>query len=65
MTAHALTRPADGGGLVSAAMRALRTWIERDRQRMSLAGLDDHMLRDIGLTRADAEAEAAKAFWQA
>jgi uncharacterized protein YjiS (DUF1127 family) len=65
MATYALTRPAASGGFASAALRALRTWMERDRQRASLAALDDHMLRDIGLTRADAEAEAAKAFWRA
>lgn len=33
------------------------------RQRRRLAQLDDHLLRDIGLTRAEAEAEAARAPW--
>jgi uncharacterized protein YjiS (DUF1127 family) len=39
------------------------TWTDRARQRRQLAALSDHMLRDIGLTRADAWAEADKPFW--
>ena len=39
-------------------------WTERARQRRQLAELNDHMLRDIGVTRADAWAEADKPFWR-
>ena len=39
-------------------------WFERARQRSSLAGLDDRMLKDVGLTRADRSREADKSFWQ-
>ena len=46
-----------------AAQRVL-TWNERARQRRQLECLSDHMLRDIGLTRADVLAEATKRFWQ-
>ena len=42
----------------------LLTWQERSRQRHQLASLSDHMLRDIGLTRADVMAETTKRFWQ-
>lgn len=35
------------------------------RSRGRLALLDDHQLRDIGLTRAEAEAEAARPAWDA
>jgi uncharacterized protein YjiS (DUF1127 family) len=42
----------------------LLTWQERSRQRHHLASLSDHMLRDIGLTRADVMAETTKRFWQ-
>lgn len=37
---------------------------ERSRQRQALAQLDDHDLKDIGMTRQQANAEAAKPFWQ-
>lgn len=40
-------------------------WLERSRQRQHLAMLSDHMLKDIGLTRADVEAEVLKPFWEA
>ncbi|RYE54608.1 MAG: DUF1127 domain-containing protein [Rhizobiaceae bacterium] len=35
------------------------------RSRHSLARLDDHLLRDIGLTRSEAAAEASRAPWDA
>jgi uncharacterized protein YjiS (DUF1127 family) len=42
----------------------LLTWHERSRQRDALGQLNDHMLRDIGLSRADVLAEATKRFWE-
>jgi uncharacterized protein YjiS (DUF1127 family) len=36
----------------------------RYRSRRRIADLDSHALRDIGVTYAEAEAEANKAFWQ-
>jgi uncharacterized protein YjiS (DUF1127 family) len=41
--AHTLERP----------LRALRRRIERNAMRRSLCYLDDHTLRDIGMTRAE------------
>jgi uncharacterized protein YjiS (DUF1127 family) len=38
---------------------------ETARSRRQLAQLDDHLLRDIGLTRDQAEAEAALSAWDA
>ena len=43
---------------------AVLTWAERGRQRRQLAELNDYMLRDIGLSRADVAAETRKPFWQ-
>jgi uncharacterized protein YjiS (DUF1127 family) len=43
---------------------AVLTCAERVRQRRQLAELNDYMLRDIGLTRADVSAETRKPFWQ-
>ena len=42
----------------------LREWRRRARDRSQLAQLDDRMLRDIGLTRADAEFLSNKPFWR-
>ena len=42
----------------------LREWRRRSRERAELAALDDRTLRDIGLTRADAEFLANKPFWR-
>jgi uncharacterized protein YjiS (DUF1127 family) len=42
-------------------------WIERRRQRQrlgELADLNDHLLRDIGVSRDEASNEAAKPFWR-
>ena len=36
----------------------------RARQRRTLGELDDAMLKDIGLTRAEVEHECAKPFWR-
>jgi len=35
-----------------------------DRERRVLHSLDDAMLKDIGLSRADVEAEMSKPFWR-
>jgi len=42
----------------------LLVWQERWEQRERLSGLDEHILRDIGLSRADAAREASKPFWR-
>jgi uncharacterized protein YjiS (DUF1127 family) len=39
-------------------------WQERSRQRAMLASLDAHLLRDLGLTRSEAEQEFRKPFWR-
>jgi len=36
----------------------------RFRSRQRIVTLDDHMLKDIGISYADAEAEANKPFWR-
>ncbi|MDP7652345.1 MAG: DUF1127 domain-containing protein [Rhodospirillales bacterium] len=38
-------------------------WHMRARGRRDLARLDDHFLRDIGLSRDEAAREARKPFW--
>ena len=39
------------------------SWQEVARQRRALLALNEHMLKDIGITRADAEREASRPFW--
>ena len=39
-------------------------WRERTRQRRALGGLNDYMLKDLGLSRADAGREGSKRFWE-
>jgi uncharacterized protein YjiS (DUF1127 family) len=51
-------------GALLRAVDAMATWHDRRRQRFALARLDDRMLRDIGLTMADVEAEVSKPFWR-
>ena len=43
----------------------LREWLRRLRDRRALAAMSDRSLRDIGLTRYDADWEASKPFWRA
>jgi uncharacterized protein YjiS (DUF1127 family) len=45
-------------------LATLRDWRRRIRERDQLARLDDRMLGDIGLTRADAEFLIIKPFWR-
>ena len=45
------------------ALAMLLYWHDISRERRALLELDDHMLRDIGITRADAEQEAGRPFW--
>ena len=42
----------------------LREWRRRIREREELAQLDERMLKDIGLTRADARFLSNKPFWR-
>ena len=46
------------------AADVLRQWRRRSRERAELAALDDRTLRDIGLTRADANYLGNKPFWR-
>jgi len=41
----------------------LDRWHRLARERRQLQALSDHMLKDIGLTRADVEREASRPFW--
>lgn len=68
-----LSRPAGPGrpGTLLATIAALPLfvaelavyWASLARERRALARLDDRLLGDIGLTRADVERETSRRFW--
>ncbi|MGH6944121.1 MAG: DUF1127 domain-containing protein [Geminicoccaceae bacterium] len=45
------------------AITTLMAWREVARQRRALLALNDHLLKDIGLSRADALREMRRPFW--
>ncbi len=45
-------------------MRLLARWYDRYLQRRDLAEIDDHLLRDLGLTPQEVRRECAKSFWR-
>ena len=49
---------------LAAAFDKVLVWHDRVRGRRMLRGLDDHMLRDIGIDRSDAEREGSMPFWR-
>jgi uncharacterized protein YjiS (DUF1127 family) len=63
----AAARP-DAASLLSLLVRparVARTWWRRHQAREQLISLDEHMLRDIGMTRGQAVLEWQKGFWEA
>ena len=44
---------------------ALLLWQERQSQRRDLMALDGRMLKDLGISRIDAQREFDKPFWRA
>ena len=59
--AHIRRRTTRRAGL----LRRLSELLAVNRSRARLAVLDDHMLRDIGLSRDEALREADRPFWDA
>ena len=51
-------------GFLRGVRAVLREWRCRKNGRLELARLDERMLRDIGLTRVDADYEINKSFWR-
>jgi uncharacterized protein YjiS (DUF1127 family) len=62
--AGGMARPSISRPSIVRRAEVLLTWLERVRQRRHLGQLSDHMLKDIGLSRADVERETAKPFWR-
>lgn len=57
--------PAAGGAAGARLWSLLGVWRQRARQRHQLLTLSDRQLDDIGVSREQADREAAKPFWQA
>jgi len=57
------TRTKAAGGLATRLFDQVFTWLDRARQRRHLGELDDRLLRDIGLSRAEVENEVSRPFW--
>jgi uncharacterized protein YjiS (DUF1127 family) len=53
-------------GRISRCRRIIARWLARRRTRIALCDIagDDHLLKDIGVSRGDALREADKPFWQ-
>ena len=63
--------PRDGGPTPIALLKGIHWWRtayrlggERYRQRRQLMEMDDRQLKDIGITREQAEQEARKPIWK-
>jgi uncharacterized protein YjiS (DUF1127 family) len=67
MRAGALAGAAWGrlAALPGRLLAGLAGWQQRARERRHLMSLDGRMLRDIGVSRADAWREGTKPFWRA
>ena len=52
-------------GTIERVVDRVHVWLRRAEERRQLLALDDHMLSDIGISRATAVGEASKPFWQA
>ena len=64
----AYSRPSFSGRLgdvLSATLAIPRLWVRRRHDRRALSQLDNHMLRDIGFDRAQADEMASRPFWRA
>lgn len=52
------------GRIFSALVGRLLLWQERSDERLRLREMDDHMLKDLGISRAQAYRESEKPFWR-
>ncbi|WP_022963990.1 DUF1127 domain-containing protein [Halopseudomonas pelagia] len=49
--------------LMLAVVRRVQRWQRLAYERRLLGSLDQHQLRDIGISRAEAQRESARPFW--
>lgn len=49
---------------LTALIDTVVAWQQRISQRHHLSGLDDRLLKDMGLSRADVDNEVSKPFWR-
>ena len=69
---HHRILPRHGGSTLGARLsrratelrHTLRVWIARSRSRRELRELDERLLRDIGVSRSEAERVGSKPFWR-
>src|SRR5690606_3019100 len=60
---NAVRQPREKSGYINTSVRQRQRSRDLYQQRRQLAALSDFMLKDIGLSRADAEREANHSFW--
>ena len=67
-TGRRYDRNDDAAGWIAGNRRTLARWIARSRQRRALRDIaecnDNHLLKDIGVSRDQASREAEKPFWR-
>jgi uncharacterized protein YjiS (DUF1127 family) len=51
-------------GWLLAVVGLVELWLQRRGQRRTLLELNDHMLKDIGISRCEAMLEGRKPFWR-
>ena len=51
-------------GMLAGFVDCVISWQQRASERHHLRGLDDRLLKDIGITRADVDNEVSKPFWR-
>ena len=72
MNTSAFQAPELSGGAIGALVDGFSSiaatalgWNRRAMDRARLRDMPEHLLRDMGITRQDAEIEAGKPFWKA
>ncbi len=60
----ALVRRADLLELLGDLIELALVWLQRSRERRELGAFSDHMLKDLGVSRADIDHEVSKPFWR-